>query len=82
MDWTLFITVIGTGLTVAGLVYAFLRNFKQDVNSHIDSVNHRINRIEKKMDIHNQRMEAHTERIDRLYVMFVDLLKNPPRTHP
>lgn len=36
-------------LTILGFVYGFLRNFKTDINSHID-------RLEKRMDILDERM--------------------------
>jgi len=70
--WTVIgigITVIGTGIAVVGFVYTFLRNFKEDVNHRIDSLD---------VDIKGQ-----NARIDRLYQMFVDLLQaQSPKTHP
>ncbi len=44
-----FITVIGTGATVIGLVYQIMRNFKDDVNKNFE-------RIEKRMETLDQRM--------------------------
>jgi len=35
------ITIIGTGVSVIGLVYMFLRNFKMDINKHIDELKQR-----------------------------------------
>lgn len=68
MDIALMITVIGTGIATVGLTYGFLRNFKIDINSHID-------RLEKRMEASERRMDGHATRIDQLYQMFVDLLK-------
>ena len=49
IDWSFFCTVIGTGLATVGLIYTFLRNFKIDINLHID-------KLEKRMDILEERM--------------------------
>ena len=43
------ITIIGTGLAVITFTYTFLRNFKTDVNKHID-------KIEKRLDQQDDRM--------------------------
>lgn len=68
MDLTLMITVIGTGIATVGLIYAFLRNFKIDINSHID-------RLEKRMESSERRMDGHAARIDQLYQTFMDSQK-------
>ncbi len=49
MDWPIFFTVLGAAFAVIGCVYQFLRNFKSDINSHID-------RLEKRMDTLEDRM--------------------------
>lgn len=56
MDILLFLTIIGTAVTTIFAIYGFLRNFKADINSHID-------RLEKRMDKFENRMEALEERI-------------------
>lgn len=69
-----------TGLTVIGFVYGFLRNFRSDLISHIDS-------LEKRMEVQSVRSDAlskktdeiflsQSQRSDRLYEMFIDLLKS------
>ena len=56
MDWPLFwtamgvgITVIGVGITVIGFVYGFLRNFKIDIKTDINNINLRIDILEERM---------------------------------
>lgn len=43
MDWE----VMGTGAAVIAAVYAFLRNFKTDINSHIDRLDQKMDKIER-----------------------------------
>ena len=43
------LTIIGTGLTVIGLTYTFLRNFKNDVNKHIDKIELRLDKQDERM---------------------------------
>jgi len=60
MNWnevtTAIIALIGTSGTIIGFVYAFLRNFKTDINSHID-------KLEKRMDLFESRMTSLEERM-------------------
>lgn len=68
MDWAIFFTILGGTIAVIGFVYQFLRNFKTDINDHLDKVDKNIDRI-------NTRLDGHAMRIDQLYKMFVDLLR-------
>jgi len=43
------LTIIGTGVTVIGLTYTFLRNFKNDVNKHIDKIELRLDKQDERM---------------------------------
>jgi hypothetical protein len=43
------IQLFGTAATIIGFVYAFLRNFKADINAHID-------RLDKKTDMLKERI--------------------------
>jgi len=43
------LTIIGTGVTVIGLTYTFLRNFKNDVNKHIDKIESRLDKQDERM---------------------------------
>ena len=49
MDWSLFFTVIGSAIGTITIIYAFLRNFKADINSHIDKLDKRITTLEDGM---------------------------------
>jgi hypothetical protein len=49
MEFIIDFTVIGTGITTISSVYMIIRNFKTDINSHID-------RLEKRMDLLDERM--------------------------
>lgn len=50
---------VGSVLTIIGVIYTFLRNFKIDINSHID-------RLEKRMDSFDQRMDNFEFRMNSL----------------
>lgn len=69
MDWPIFFTILAAMFTIIGFVYQFLRNFKNDINSHIDKVKGDVEGI-------NRRLDGHAMRIDQLYKMFVDLLQD------
>jgi hypothetical protein len=49
LDWTQVVTTIGTGLTVIGLVYTFIRNFKADIGGKFDKMEKRIDTLEERM---------------------------------
>lgn len=49
MDLAIILTLLATTVTIIGFVYGFLRNFKTNINSHID-------RLEKRMDSLEERM--------------------------
>lgn len=51
-----FVAVLGTTLGGVALVYTFLRNFKNDINSHIDRLDKRIDGIEKRQISQDERM--------------------------
>jgi hypothetical protein len=63
MDLGLILAIAGTTITILGFIYGFLRNFKNDINSHLD-------RLEKRIDKSDDRFDRHAQRIDQLYVMF------------
>lgn len=51
-DWTMIVgilTVLGTGIAIIGFVYQFLRNFKNDINLHLDKMEKRIDAIDNRM---------------------------------
>jgi hypothetical protein len=45
MDWT----IIGTGISVVSLIYVIIRNFKTDINMHLDKMEKRIDTLEERM---------------------------------
>ena len=62
MDFNCYIGFLAMALTIIGFVYGFLRNFKSDIDKHID-------RLE--LDIKSQ-----NARTDQLYQMFCDMQKD------
>lgn len=76
MDLTIILTVLGTGATIIGIVYAFLRNFKTDINGHID-------RLEKRMDTLEERMFwlATGKRLEDA-ILEERVKRNTPKTNP
>lgn len=56
MDLVLFFTIIGAAAAVIASVYQFLRNFKTDINSHIDRLEKRMDNFESKMNSMEERM--------------------------
>jgi hypothetical protein len=74
MDWPLFWTIFAAVGTGVGLIYAFLRNFKTDINSHIDRLEGGIKDIKednKKMD---QRVTETNKRMDGVYHLLLKKL--------
>jgi len=51
-----FFAVLGTTLGGVALVYTFLLNFKEDINSHIDRLEKRIDGIEARQSSQDDRM--------------------------
>lgn len=66
-------TIIGSAIAIIVAIYTFLRNFKQDINSHID-------RIEKKMTEDNQKMDQRVmetnKRMDGVYHILLKRTEN------
>lgn len=71
MEASVIWTIIGAAIATIAIIYTFLRNFKEDINKHIDAV---INRL----DIHmketkeenqrtNQRVTETNKRMDGVY---------------
>jgi hypothetical protein len=49
IDWPIFWTVIGVGVTTIGIIYQFFRNFKTDINARMDRIDERITSLEERM---------------------------------
>ena len=73
MDWATICTIAGTLLAALAFFYGFLRNFKNDINSHID----RIDSNFQKMD---QRITETNKRMDGVYHILIKRLD--PKTDP
>jgi len=43
------ITALGVGIAAVGFVYGFLRNFRDDINAHIDAIEKRQNILDDRM---------------------------------
>ena len=56
MDLAIILTLLATTVTIIGFVYGFLRNFKDDINGHID-------RLDKRMDLFETKMNSIEERM-------------------
>jgi hypothetical protein len=50
MEIGLIFTVIGTAVATLATIYTFLRNFKIDINSHIDRVESQMKEDSQKRD--------------------------------
>lgn len=85
-DWTLIISAIGTVITTVGLIYGIMRNFKNDINDHLDKLDKRIDKLDVDVKNTNTKFDgwfkSQNERTDRLYEMFVELLKEKRKTDP
>lgn len=56
MDWSTILTIIAAAASTVGLIYTFLRNFKTDINSHIDKLEKRMNNFESRMNSIDERI--------------------------
>ncbi|MGL4540271.1 MAG: hypothetical protein ACRCU0_04765 [Candidatus Rhabdochlamydia sp.] len=57
MDLVVILTSLAATVTVIGFVYGFLRNFKTDINSHIDRLETRIDKLEERLDSRVNKLE-------------------------
>ncbi len=73
MDLAIILTLLGTTITIIGFVYSFLRNFKFDIQGQILRLDNDIKSLRDHLKSHA--LEAN-QRTDRLYQMFIDLLKS------
>lgn len=42
MEWTIILTILGTGFAIISFIYQFLRNFKSDVEKKFEILDNRI----------------------------------------
>ncbi len=63
MDTPTMLTCIASAITTIGFVYGFLRNFRADINSHLDRLDKRMDRLEQRMDIFEKKLISIEERM-------------------
>jgi len=75
MDWNQVITIIAEiaaiSISISGFLYFFINRFDGDIKQ----VNESIKALSNRLDSQGARLDAQGVRTDRLYQMFVDLLK-------
>lgn len=75
MDTATIWTIIGTGITTIGVIYGFMRNFKSDINTHIDKMGTQIGELAKEMKEENKKMEQRVietnKRMDGVYYILL-----------
>jgi hypothetical protein len=64
MDAGIIWTIIGAAIATIATIYTFLRNFKTDINAHIDRLEKRMIEDNAKMD---QRVMETNKRMDGVY---------------
>lgn len=74
IDWTVILTGVGTAITIIGFSYTILRNFKSDINAHID-------RLEGNVKSLTNRLDGHAARIDQSYHMFCNIQNEIKQLH-
>lgn len=73
MNYELILTVVGTGVSVVGIIYMFFRNLKIDIHKQMDKMNGRMDKMNERMDRTDSRLDAHATRIDQMYRMIMDI---------
>lgn len=63
MDYTVILSFLATTITIIGFVYGFLRNFKEDINGHIDRLEKRMDQFERRMDLFEHKILSIEERM-------------------
>ena len=56
MDWSQLATIMGVVIPIITLMYAFLRNFKKDIDARFD-------RMERKFEVSDRRFEEMEKRV-------------------
>lgn len=80
MDWTTILTGIGTVMGVWLAVYSVIRNFKVDINKHIDRLDLNMTdqgkRIDNLYSVFTETVKSQNERTDNLYSIFTETVKS------
>jgi hypothetical protein len=74
----LAIGFLSSMVTIIGFVYAFIENFKIEINSRFDRLDKRVNGLENRFDgwiKHSLAMHAEQEKkTEKMYEMFIESL--------
>lgn len=88
MDLVLLLTTLGAAAAVIGVVYQFLRNFKSDINGHIDRLDKRMDNLDRRMDNFEFKINSLEERIfwlvtgKKLEDAIIEERMKRPKTNP
>ncbi len=69
------LTVIATGVSVVGLIYTFLRNFKADIHLRLDGMDKRLDGMDKRLDGMDKRLDGMTNELKEINTKLNDLDK-------
>ena len=61
------LTIIGTGISIVGLLYAIIRNFRMDMDSRFDKIDKKFNEIDVKFNEMDKRVYITNQRMDGIY---------------
>ncbi|MGL5627317.1 MAG: hypothetical protein ACRDDW_07425 [Candidatus Rhabdochlamydia sp.] len=64
MDLAAILTSLAATVTVIGFVYGFLRNFKTDINNHIDRLETRMDKFEIRMNKMEERLDSRMNKLE------------------
>ena len=83
MNWSEIGTAAVTGVTVLGFIYTMFRNLRTDLAGYRAEAKEEIRGIKQEIQLIREEMAAQNKRTDKLYEMFIDLIKaQTPKTHP
>jgi hypothetical protein len=72
MDWGMVIAIVATNIGLGGLLLGVMLWAFSKLDSDVKSVGSKI----------DADMRSHCERTDRLYEMFIELVRHKPKTEP
>ncbi len=72
MDWSQIVAIIGVNAAIVGLLAGWITWVINRVDSDVKGIANKLDSVSNRMD---QRFESQSARTDKLYEMFVDLLK-------
>lgn len=72
MNWEQTITIIGVNAAIVGLLAGWITWVINRVDTDVKGISNKLDSVSNRMD---QRFESQSARTDKLYEMFVNLLK-------